>query len=66
VIIVHHRARLIASYNMSWQGKDGQRHWIVGSVQCHFLGERISRIGEALPTKPLRELLEAQQSQTTR
>lgn len=59
VIIVLHRARLIARYSMSWQGKGSQRHWITGSVQCRFLGERISRIGEALPTKPLQELLEA-------
>lgn len=66
VVIVQQGARLIARSMMSWQGEGGQRLQITGSLQCRFLGERISRIGEALPAKRLRELLEAQPPPTGR
>lgn len=58
VIIFQHRGRLIARYMLSWQGPGDQCPRITGSVQCRFLGERISHIGEALPPARLREFLE--------
>ncbi len=57
VHIFTQRGRLIARHLCSWQGLPGQRHRMSGSVQCRFRGEHITHIGEALPTRRLRELL---------
>lgn len=60
-VIFQHSKGLIARYNLSWQKSEGQRRWITGSMVCHFRGERISQIGEALNTNLLRKLLELPQ-----
>lgn len=62
VVIVTHKGRLIARYLWSWQGPDGQRQQITGSIQCHFRGELVAQIGEALPTQRLHRLLEPPQA----
>lgn len=52
-----HAQGLMARFNISWQGHDGQRQAIAGTATCRFHGERLRQIAIALPTQRLRELL---------
>jgi CheY-like chemotaxis protein len=63
VVIFQHPKGLIARCNVSWQQPEGQRQGITGSMVFHFLGERISQIGEALNAPRLRKLLESAQEE---
>jgi CheY-like chemotaxis protein len=58
VAIFAHRGRLRARHLCSWQTPVGRRVHLSWAVQCRFRGERITQVGEALPTRRLRELLE--------
>jgi CheY-like chemotaxis protein len=44
IAIFLHRSRMIARYQVSWQGARDQRERVTGSVQCRFQGALITQI----------------------
>lgn len=56
-VVFEQRGELVTRYGCSWQGRDGERLSMVGSVVFRLVGERIAQIGVTLNRHRLRTLL---------